>query len=220
MRPAAALGHQQADRPRLAVEDDDDLAARHGGRLGAGGEQAGVERRRDGTVEQRREVARHGAQAGDRDVADERRAGAAEEVALAERDGEPGEHLLLGAALDARGHERGAQPLGEEADGLDDRELGRVGVGVADEPAVELDVLGAQAHDVLEAVVAAAGVLDGDVAAGGADAVERGGQAVVVLDPVLLGELEDELVQPAGAASRTALTSLLTRAPGETLMDR
>ena len=182
----------------VAVEHDDDLAACRGGRLGPDGEQAGVEGRRDRAVEQGAEVARHGAQAGDRHVAHQRGARAAEEVALAERDGEPGEHLLLGAALDARGDQRGAEAPGEQADGLDDGELGRIGVRVADEAAVELDVLRAQAQDVLEAVVAGAGVLDRDVAAGGADAVERGGEPVVVLDPVLLGELEDELLQAAG----------------------
>ena len=92
----------------------------------------------------------------------------------------------------------GAEAPGEQADGLDDRELGRIGVGVADEPAVELDVLRAQAHDVLEAVVAAAASSTATwppAARTPSSAVE---EPVVVLDPVLLGELEDELVQAAG----------------------
>ena len=96
------------------------------------------------------------------------------------------------------GDQLGPEARGEQADGLDDGELGRIGVGVADEAAVELDVLRAQAQDVLEAVVAGAGVLDRHVAAGGADAVERRGEPVVVLDAVLLGELEDELLEAAG----------------------
>ena len=58
MGPAAAFGHQQADRAGVAVEDDDDLAARAGGGLGPGRQQAGVERRRDRSVEQPCEVAR------------------------------------------------------------------------------------------------------------------------------------------------------------------
>ena len=157
MGPATALGHQEADRAGVAVEDDDDLPARAGGGLGPGGEQAGVERRRDRSVEQPREVALDGAHARDRHVADERGTRAPEEEALAERHREPGEHLLLGAALDPGGHQLGAETPGEQADGLDDRELGRIGVSIGDQSAIELDVLRTQAQDVLQARVAGAG---------------------------------------------------------------
>jgi hypothetical protein len=56
MRPAAALGHEQADGAGIAVQDDDHLPARAGGGLGPGRQQAGVERRCDRPVEQSGEV--------------------------------------------------------------------------------------------------------------------------------------------------------------------
>ena len=87
---------------------------------------------------------------------------AAEQPALGEGDAELRERGELGLGLDALGQQPGVDPAGELAEHLGQGHAHRVGVGVADQGAVELDHLRAQRGELLQPGVAAAGVVQGD----------------------------------------------------------
>jgi hypothetical protein len=88
---------------------------------------------------------------------------APQQVALGERDPEPDERFQLGHALDPLGQHPGVELAGEAAQHLDQGRLGRVAVAAGDQRPVQLDQVGAEQHQVLEAGVAGAGVVDGQL---------------------------------------------------------
>ena len=81
------------------------------------------------------------------------------------------------ARLHALGEQPGVDPAGELADHLGQRHAHRVGVGVADQRAVELDHLRPQDGHLLQARVAGAGVVEGDQRAALAQLVRSAGAA-------------------------------------------
>ena len=108
---------------------------------------------------------------------------AAEQPALAQRDAEAGERGQLGGGLDALGQQPGIDPAGELAEHLGQRHADRVGVGVADQGAVQLHDLGAQGGELLQPRVAAAGVVQGDERAPLAELVALAAQRGQVVRP-------------------------------------
>lgn len=80
----------------------------------------------------------------------------------------------------------------------DQRRLGGVEVEALDERAVELDDLRAYAHHLLQPGIAATGVVDRDPRAAGAQARESRTQLLVLGDALVLGDLDDQAVQPLG----------------------
>ena len=67
-------------------------------------------------------------------------------------------------------------------------------VEVADETTVELDVVGLDAEDVLEAGVPGTGVVDGDLGAVVLPACDCGAEVVVIGDGFVLAQLDDGAV--------------------------
>ena len=112
-----------------------------------------------------------------------------------ERDAEPGERGQLGGGLDALGEQPGVDPAGELAEHLGQGHAHRVGVGVADQRAVELHDLRAQGGELLQARVAAAGVVQGDQGAARAQLVALAAQGGQVVHGRVLGQLDDDAVQ-------------------------
>ena len=79
-----------------------------------------------------------------------------------------------------------------------------------DERAVELDQVGREPHDVLEPGVAGAGVVDRDAPAARPHVGERGVEARVVGQQLVLGDLDHESVEALG---QHRLDGRRTRAP-------
>ena len=121
-----------------------------------------------------------------------RRRRAAEQVALAELDAEGGERGELAGRLDALAADLGLDAAGEDDEELDERRL-RASRCRRDshEAAVELDDVGLHAHDLLEARVARAGVVDGDPGAAAAQLGEAGLERAVLGRELVLGDLDE-----------------------------
>ena len=102
---------------------------------------------------------------------------APEHVALAVADAERGQRGEVVAALDALGADVGAGAPGEGDEALDQRGAHRVGGDAVDEAAVELDDVGPHAHELLQAGVARARVVDRDQRAAAAEVVEQARRA-------------------------------------------
>ena len=102
-----------------------------------------------------------------------RRRGPGEPEPLSPLDVEVGDHRQLVEALDPLGADGRADVAGEAHERLDQRHPRRVVVDVADQRPVELDDVGAHPHQLLEAGVAGAGVVDRDLRAALAQVGER-----------------------------------------------
>ena len=92
----------------------------------------------------------------------------------------------------------GAGAAGEVDERADESNLGWIGVHVGDERPVELDHVGAHAHDLLEAGVALARVVDGDARAARPQRVEVALERVHVEHALLLGYLDDDAAEVGG----------------------
>jgi hypothetical protein len=125
------------------------------------------------------------------------RSGARERPPLAEGDVEAGERDKLPERLDALGADGGAGLAGEAHERVDERRAGGVAIDPVDERAVELDHVGLEAHDALEAGVAGAGVVNRHTGAALAQRREQRGEIGVVLDKLMLGDLDDDVVERA-----------------------
>ena len=126
------------------------------------------------------------------------RAAAAAGVRAARRSTLPVAHaelrelLHLGGALDPLGHDRGVDLLGERDQPGGEGLPRALALDPVDQRPVELDELGLEPEDVTQAREARAGVVDREAHAELAQRVERLVQALVVLDPRVLGDLDDD----------------------------
>ena len=183
MGPAAALGHQQADRAGVAIEHDDDLAARR--------RRAARPRRRAG---RRRGSARSGRRAGRRGRplrgAGRRSARRAPARGRGGRRGSPGRAgrrarraspARRGARCPGRPARRPRRPANRPTASMIASLAGSAWASLM-RPRSSLTYSGRRRRTCWRLVVAGARVVDRHVAAGGADAVERRGEPVVVVD--------------------------------------
>jgi hypothetical protein len=121
-----------------------------------------------------------------------RRRRAPEQPALAEvRAGLAQQRQLL-LALDALGHDPGADLVGERDRGAQHRLPARVAIDAGDHPAGELEEVRADLGDVLERREAGPGVVDGDHRAAREPRAQAVDETRAVLHRVLLGQLDDQ----------------------------
>jgi hypothetical protein len=138
------------------------------------------------------------------DDAGARRAGGAGEQARpgggGPGEGEPlgvgrvdvGERLEVGEVLDPLAADRGAGVGGERGERLEQREAGGIGVGAADEGAVDLEDVRRDADQLLEAGVPGAGVVERDPRAAGAQLAEAEVEQVLGAEQLVLRELDHD----------------------------
>ena len=124
--------------------------------------------------------------------------GASDGVALAVGDVEVGEAFELRSVSTPSAQTVGVDVARVADEGADQRGLDRVGVDAGGQRAVELDDVRLQAHDVGQAGVAGAGVVDGEARAAPAQVGERVGDRGVVGDELVLGDLDHEAVEAVG----------------------
>ena len=113
--------------------------------------------------------------------------------------------MRLRLDLDAFGDERRAAALADRVEAGDDLALDRIGVDVAHERVGDLDVVGLQVQDRLEAGVSRAGVVDGDLHVRPAHELEHLLERVVVAHHLLLGDLDDDVAVAAVDGGEVAL---------------
>ena len=102
--------------------------------------------------------------------------------------------------LDALGHDLRAELAGERRERGGQRTAVAIVVDPVDQRLVELDDLGAQLEHVAEAGVARAGVVDGEVRAGGRPRLHGPAHRLVVEDHLGLAQLEHQPRAPSRSA--------------------
>ena len=118
--------------------------------------------------------------------------GPRERVALRVGGVEVDEHAQVVEILDALGADRGAGGRGEADQRLQQRLARAVGVRAVDQRAVELEDVGRDADDLLQAGVARAGVVERDARAAGAQRGQLGLELALGAEQLVLGELDDD----------------------------
>ena len=114
------------------------------------------------------------------------------------RDVEVGQGRQLFGSLDAFGADAGADAGGEADDSIGEGGQRRLSVDAADQRAVELEDVGAQRHDALQAGVALTDVIDRDSGAAFAQLVENTTQDNRIGDLLVLGDLDLDAGQVPG----------------------
>ena len=121
-----------------------------------------------------------------------------ERVALRVGGVEVGERAQVGEVLDALAADRGAGGAGERDERLEQRVARRVAVRAVHQRAVDLEDVGRDADQLLQAGVAGAGVVERDAGAARAQLGEARLERLLGREQLVLGELDDHVGEVGG----------------------